>query len=568
MSLPGRRSSLLNIDEWLDRCSNQEPDSIIYDPDYPNDVATVRSKGQLPDLENLYRVIVDNCTRIGLTTEMIDQRVNDLDECISTFLKTIEQDLKDEYNKLCQYRQTLLDQVQKILSDLYLPLYEPDENITLLQSCKRLKDKFNELNVVKEKRMSRLQELKDKQTRHCLVLGIKAPQIKMQTDIPTDDELSKLAHAVSELENEEWKRKEKYILMKELISKCMYELEREPEGEFERNILTEIPNYTESHLLNMTSLHAKLESQIAANKEKYERLKDTLSSLYDRLDVPAQEREEFFATHELYKPSLMIEMELEIERYEELKRQNIGKFIEKIKEELVVEYERCFVSQEQQDRFFSLSNGSGECNEELLELCERELERIKKYYQDNREILAKFHEWRSLWKQLIDFELKTNDPNRFYNRNCKLLEEEKERKKLQRNLPKVEKDLKALNEKYSTANDGNKFKVFDTDLDEFMSGCWDELNHAKEEEKKERQRAKMMMKGTPSKRPPPNNRSISSKVRLQSATKSTPKPNFRPLGSQKNLANSSNSMASAMSLSEPEFENLIVQCPSSKNPYQ
>lgn len=557
----------MNIDEWLDRCSNSEPDSIIYDPDYPNDVASMRAKGQLPDLENLYRVIVDNCTKIGLTSDMIDQRINDLDECISTFVKNIDQDLQDEYNKLCQYRQSLLDQVQKMLSDLYLAPYEPDENITLLQSCKRLKCKYNELNVVKQKRLTQLQELKDKQTRHCLVLGIQAPQIKLQTDIPTDDELSKLTVVIDDLAKEEKRRREKYTLMKELISKCMVELEREPEDDFEKNVLTEVPNYTESHMQNLTSLHAKLEAHIAVNKERYNSLKETLTSLYERLDVPDHERENFFATHELCKPSLMIEMELEIERYEELKRQNIGKFIEKIKDELVIEYERCFISQEQQDSFFALSGVSGECNEELLELYEKELERVKKLYDENREIFEKFQEWRKLWKQLIDFELKTNDPNRFYNRNCKLLEEEKERKKLQRNLPKVEKDLKTLSDNYSASHNGNKFKVFDTALDEFMAGCWDELNNAKEEEKKERQRAKLQ-KSTPAKRPPPTNRSANSKVRLQqSASKSTPKPTFRPT-SQRNIANSNGSMVSALSLSEPEFENMIVNCPSSKRTYQ
>lgn len=567
MSMASRRSSLLNIDEWLDKCSNSEPDSLIYDPEYPNDVATMRAKGQLPDLENLYRIIVDNCTKIGLTPDMIDQRINDLEECISTFIKSIDQDLQDEYNKLCQYKQTLLDQVQKMLTDLYLEPYVPDENLTLLQSCKRLKCKFNELNLVKQKRMTQLQELRDIQTRHCLVLGIKAPQLKMQTDIPTEEELAKLAEAVKELDKEEKRRREKYAITKDLILKCVNELEYEPEDDFEKNIKTQIPDFTESHLLKMTSLLAKLEAKITINKQKYEKLKETLTSLYDRLDVPAHEREEFFATHELCKPSCMIEMELEIEKYEELKRQNIGKFIQKIKEELVLEYEKCFVSQEQQDAFFSLSTISGECNEELLELCERELERIKKYFADNKDILEKFQEWRRLWKQLIDFELKTSDPNRFYNRNCKLLEEEKERKKLQRNLPKVEKDLKSLNDKYSQSNGGNKFKVFDTDLDEFMAGCWDELNHAKEEEKKERQRAKLM-KSTPAKRPPPPaNKSMSSKVRLQSATKSTPKPTFRA-GSQKNIANSNGSMTSALSLSEPEFENMIINCPSSKRTYQ
>lgn len=566
MSSSQRRSSLMNIDQWLDKCSNEEPDSIIYDPDYPNEVASSRAKNQIPDLEKLYKCIVHNCTKIGLSPDMIDQRIFDLDECISTFLKTIDLDLQDEFNNLCKYKQGLMDQVQKMLTDLYLPPYEEDNNQTLLQCCKKLKNKFTELNVVKEKRMNKLDELKGKQMGHCLVLGIEAPQIRLQTDIPTEDELQKLAGAVLELEKEVIRRKEKYYLMKELISKCMNELEYEPENDFERDILNEIPNYKEDHLMEMTNLHAKLEAHITLNKEKYDRLKNQLISLYERLDVPATEREAFFATHELCKPTLMLEMELEIERYVELKKQNISKFIDKIKDELVIEYERCFIGQEQQDAFFSLSTVSGECNEELLELYEGEFERIKKYYKENQNMLDKFQEWRQLWKKLIEIELKANDPNRFHNRAGKLLEEEKERKKLQRNLPKVEKELEQLHEAYSAKNEGKKFTVFDVNMDEFMKGCWDELHHAKEEEKKERQRAKMMSKpiGTPAKRPPSATRGVPPKTsRLQaSATKITPKPSMRM--AQSRILGSNNSMGSALSVSEPEFENMIVKCPSSK----
>lgn len=562
-----RRSSLLNVDDWLDMCPDQDPDSIIYDEDYPKEVAARKAEDQKVELEKIYRSMVDVCSKIGLSGNMIDQRLNELDQCISEFINTVSVDLLSEFDKLCKYKQSLLEQVQKILSDLYLPPYEQEEDLTLLQSCKKLKNKFNELNVVKQKRMIKLQELHDKQTRHCLILGIQAPKFKTQTDIPTEDELEKLTKVVSDLEREEIRRKQKYQLLIELIAKCMHELEYEPDDDFEKNVLEQVPDYSENQLLKMIDLHAKLEAHISVNKEKYNRLKNQLVSLYERLDIPDDERQAFLATHELCKPTLMLEMELEIERYVELKKQNIGKFIEKIREELILEYERCFIPDKQQDQFFALSTVSGECNEELLELYEREVERMKKYYEDNREILAKFQEFQQLWKKLIDFELKSNDPNRFYNRGCKLLDEEKDRKRLQRALPKVENDLKTLNDAYAQRNNGTRFKVFDTNLEEFIAGCWDELNNAKEEQKKERQRAKMMGKPTqctPAKRPPSATRNGVPPKRLLSSTKSTPKPTFRMGNGQKATSGSNGSMMSALSLSEPEFENIISNCPSSK----
>lgn len=615
MSLQGRRSSLLNIENWLDKCSNEEPDSLIYDPDYCNEVAQLRTKQREPELEKLYGLVADTCTRIGLPPNIVEERLGEVDDCLSAFLNTIQKDVQEEFDKLCQYKQELLDQIQKMLSDLYLPAYVSDENLTLLQHCKRLKTKFNELNVVKEKRMTRLQELRDKQTKHCLVLGIKTPQIRTQTDIPTEEELIKLANTVMDLEKEEKQRKDKYNLLRDLISKCMDELELEPESE---SILTEKPNYTESYLLKLSELHARLEVQYSKAQEKFEKLKSRLESLFERLDVPQDERDRFFEAYPDCKPSMMVEMEVEIERYEELKRQNIGKFIEKIKEELVVEYERCYVSQDQQDSFFSLSTVSGECNEQLLELYERELERIKRYYKDNQEMLEKFQKWRLMWKELIDLEVKANDPNRFNNRGGQLLLEERKRKTLQKGLPKVEKELEALNEKYMKES-GEKFKIFDTQIDEFISGCWDELNNAKEEEKRERQRAKMttdnkgrrplqpqvIVKRTPAKRAagagitptpsklqcretPKNNTYRSNQMGMSGSVKkcqssqssnnnmtarerqnSNGRSNI-PVSSiyhvnqrEKMVSNSNGSETSALSLSEQEFEEIIITCPAS-----
>lgn len=530
---------MVNIDEWLDKCSTDEPDSIIYDPDYVQDTAAIRSRDRQQDLENLYKVVTDVCTKIGLPPEVVDERLCDIDECVVTFFNTLQKDVQNEYEKLCTYKQDLVDRIQKMTSDLYLPPYQTDTDTTLLQSCKRLKTEFNKLNNIKKKRMIRLQELKDKQTALCTVLGIKAPQISFKTEIPTQEELAQLETAIRDLEQEEKRRKDKYKILKEMITKCIDQLEYSPQTDFEQNIKLEKPNYSETHLLQMSEFHSKLEAQYAKQQQKYEKLKDRLVSLYDRLDIAKEERDAFLETHNVCKPTIMAEMEVEIEQYEEMKRENIGKFVNKIKEELVVEYERCYIPQEQQEAFFALSTN---VSEELLELYETELARLKKYYDDHKEILEKFQKWRLMWKELIDLEVKASDPNRFNNRGGQLLAEERKRKTLQKGLPKVEKELIEMNCKYSD-QEGNKFKIFGTNLDEFIAGCWDELNQAKEQEKRERQRAKMTPKKMVGRGP-----------QAPVAIKRTPAK--RPVGGNSRLLG-------ALSLSEQEFEEMIVTCPAS-----
>lgn len=534
-----RRNSIVNIDEWLDKCSNEEPDSVIYDQDYVNDIAIMRSRQKANELENLYKVVTDICTKIGLPPDTLEERLSDIDECMTTFIDTLQKDVQDEYDKLCRYKQDLLNKIQKMTSDLYLPPYVPEDNITLLQHCKRLKTEFNKLNVVREKRVSKWQELREKQTQLCSILGIRSPeQVKMQTDIPTEDELSKFANVILDLEKEERRRKDKYKVLKDMITKCMDLLECRDQLLLEQ---LERPDYSEVNLKRMTETHSKFEAQYAKNQQKFEKLKERLVSLYERLDITGPERDHFLEAHSTCKPSLMAEMEVKIDEYEELKKQNIGKFIEKIRNELVIEYDRCYFNQEQQNAFFSLAN---EPCEELLELYEKELERLKKYYEDNRDTLERFQKWRLMWKELIDLEIKANDPGRFNNRGGQLLAEERKRKALQKNLPKVEKDLIDLNGKF-LAKTGEKFKVFGTNLDEFIAGCWDELNHAKEVEKRERQRAKM----TPSKGP-------AGRTGLGvPASRGTPMKRAVAAGGSRLLG--------ALSLSEQEFEAMAVARPTS-----
>lgn len=600
MSFEGRRSSAIewpeiNLDEWLDKCPENEADSTIDESDIEA-IATSRSRSMEPEISKIYRFAVDRYTEIGLPQDMMNKKLQQFDDYLTECLTIIHKVVDGEYEKFVDYKESLMVKIKKMRKDLYLPTVDDNENYPLVQLCKRLRAKYNELNIVKEERMSRLQELREQQIKHCLVLGIKTPEIKMQTDIPTREELDLLAKAVMDLAHEERQRKTKYSTLIETISKCMDQIDYVTKDEFEANVLTAKPDYTDDYLSKLSNFLSSLEKQFAANQAKYEKLKSRLESLYDRLDVDEEVRKDFFETHSICKPKMMAEMEAEIEEYEELKRQNVGKFIEKIKTELKMEYERCYISDETQEKFLSLVS-SDDCNEQLLELCENELKRMQDYYESNKAMLQKLSKWKEMWEELIDLEKKASDPNRFHNRGGQLLLEEKQRKTLQRGLPKIEKELRQMNEHV-------KFKIFDSDLDQFIDGCWDELRTAKEVEKRERQKAKtdtnktrkpVQPMKTPTKRAcgpgvtptpsklqrtvlgtPSNSRSnmlgMSGSVKKSNMSRSQ-QPNSRsniPVAKngqvnarEKTASNSNGSDFSGLSMSEQEFEEMIVTCPAS-----
>ena len=71
---------------------------------------------------------------------------------------------------------------------------------------------------------------------------------------------------------------------------------------------------------------------------------------------------------------------------------------------------------------------------------ESELDRMKGFYRDHIDLLKLITKREDLWKKMLEAEARANDPNRFYqNRGGQLLKEEKMRKKVEKDLPKVSK---------------------------------------------------------------------------------------------------------------------------------
>jgi len=76
-------------------------------------------------------------------------------------------------------------------------------------------------------------------------------------------------------------------------------------------------------------------------------------------------------------------------------------------------------------------------SEQLLLEHETELEKVKTFYENNKDMLIKIEKRRELWNKMVAFDEKENDPNRFRNRGGNLLAEEKEKKRVVSQLPKV-----------------------------------------------------------------------------------------------------------------------------------
>ncbi|XP_063651468.1 protein regulator of cytokinesis 1 isoform X16 [Pan troglodytes] len=228
----------------------------------------------------------------------------------------------------------------------------------------------------------------------------------------------------------------------------------------------------------------KLEMQKSQNEAVCEGLRTQIRELWDRLQIPEEEREAVATIMSGSKAKVRKALQLEVDRLEELKMQNMKKVIEAIRVELVQYWDQCFYSQEQRQAFAPFC--AEDYTESLLQLHDAEIVRLKNYYEVHKELFEGVQKWEETWRLFLEFERKASDPNRFTNRGGNLLKEEKQRAKLQKMLPKLEEELKARIELWEQEH-SKAFMVNGQKFMEYVAEQWEMHRLEKERAKQERQ---------------------------------------------------------------------------------
>merc|ERR1712240_542691 len=132
-------------------------------------------------------------------------------------------------------------------------------------------------------------------------------------------------------------------------------------------------------------------------------------------------------------------------------------FVNNLRNELHSLWDKCFYSPDQRNSFSPLH--CIEFTEELLEEHEAEAQRLKVYLDENKELFDKVAARQEVWNKCMELERRAKDPSRLMNaRGNSLLQEEKERNKVNKALPRLEEELQDLIEAWEE-NNGEQFKV-------------------------------------------------------------------------------------------------------------
>lgn len=276
------------------------------------------------------------------------------------------------------------------------------------------------------------------------------PRPLLADPLPSEVEMQEFRDYIDQLKEERYNRYDKILQLREQIKDCLARLEIKVLSERDNNLVHSADLKPTCHNID------KLDQFLASIVTQYDRMKDQiedmsrrLSQLWKYLDIPESYQQKF-AKYTEVNQTTYDKLLAEVQRCEAIKKENIRVFIERVRAEIEVYWDKCLKSDAERMRFPSYVMNT--FNEDVLELHEDELRDLKTFHENNEEIFNVIQERQDLWNQMESLQNKESDPKRYNNRGGQLLREEKERKMITMKLPKIEAKLLEMVGKYEEEN--------------------------------------------------------------------------------------------------------------------
>ncbi|KAM5170255.1 protein regulator of cytokinesis 1 isoform 2-T2 [Mantella aurantiaca] len=421
---------------------------------------------------------------IGIPEDQRLQRTDAVKRHVNMLLTRMIEEEESLRERLLKSIDVCRKELFVLCNELHLPPFEEDEECTILQLEKDMRTRVEVMLKQKKERIQELKQLKQRDQELCDILCMSPYFIDSQ--VPSLDELDQFRRHLAALCAEKERREVEFVKAKKQIILCMEELDRLPDTSFERDVVCVEEEAFCLSKENLEALHQllfQLEEQIGQNKALSEELRSKILELWNRLEIPEEERNTSAVHMTGSKGKTIRALQDELDRLQELKLQNIKSVIEAIRTELKSYWDKCFYGDEQRQAFAPYYD-ENYC-EDLLCLHDAEIIRIKEHYEVHKEMFEGVHKWEENWHHFLELDKKATDPNRFNNRGGNLLKEEKQRAKLQKMLPKLEEELKFQIASWEEEQQ-QEFFVNGKKFMDYVAEQWNQLQLEKEKEKQER----------------------------------------------------------------------------------
>ncbi|TEY71323.1 hypothetical protein BOTCAL_0095g00060 [Botryotinia calthae] len=415
---------------------------------------------------------------IGVPSRERESRESELFAALSETLHNQVRLVANEKNDLTEEARRIITTIKQMEASLDDDKdhheYEPEDEdlqITypLTQCLQGLKEKHLHMSKIHRERFEQVKKLVqalESYSSHLepSFIKIELPPTSLNASIPPTFDLSN--NYVSDLDDEFTRVYEEYtrrVALVKATAENIIQLWAElgtPQAQTDSAIVKyyrDAPEQLGLHEDDISRLRMKQSKLVDEKKSREKRLRDlrtTVEALWAKLGIDEFEQKRFLNGNRGCGLRQINEFEDELSRLNELKRQNLHLFVEDARYKLQELWDGLLFSEEEMLDFTPAF--SDVYSDALLEAHEQEIGRLEVLKEQRAPTLALIEEHRSLVKDRDDLQASSQDASRLMMRGQKgekrdptrLLREEKMRKRIAKDLPKIAAKLRSVLEEW------------------------------------------------------------------------------------------------------------------------
>lgn len=420
---------------------------------------------------------------IGVTGMALKNRLERTEDHVDRLLQEMYVGEEAMRQRMVATIKQLTAEIVELSEQLGLPATLPEPDLTVLQQENAVRTKAAELNLLKSQRKKEFRKLRAEEAELTAKLGASPCVLPPPTPVPSQDVLNQLSRHIAKLTEEKITRQGKFAVLRSQIIAMISLLDVRPESQLEQDVVVEDPS---SFVLSASNIKAvedylqRLKDLEAQRRRERASLVERLALYWERLDIPEAEREDVQRSHSGLTDAALDALKRQIAKCEVLKQERMKEFITRVQDELLSWFRLCCVPERK--ALLEEEWDSEDWSEERLEKLEKELKTLKDFHAKNEDIFRKVERREALWARFLDYEKRLADPARLNNRGGRLLSEMKERKRLETELPRLEREITSYIDNYV----GEERDVFDAWSAQFLAHL--EAQHTAYNDEKERER--------------------------------------------------------------------------------
>lgn len=449
---------------------------------------------------------------IGYESEDKRKRINEISKTFKDMLDAViakENQLRLEIESDIENRKR---EITQLCQQLKIPTYFPPRDLTSYNLLKVLKEKTQELRDARALKQESFLNIYKKIIHYRKLMSLKDDSqqcqqmlenirdhdnenISVKEDfVPTDTDIETFRKYVNSLEKDYEELTEKYHSLLKDVGRISIDIEYLGESDFERGILKEFEDLskdsdqiissetltiTKELLENMQDLRLKMVKRKAMLVSTCEELRTYLLSMWYRLNIDEETQKAFMQQCSGYKPDVLESLQEEVSKCQQLKWENISVYYAGLIDEKEEIERKLLINTPIRDTDFSIESLS----EESVSSLEQEVDRLKEKYEKYQTLYDAVANYQNVWMAYLDVETQMKDPAILSNRGGILLKTEKEKKRLLKELPKIESVVAEAIAQYEK-NNKTKFFVFNNlTFKDYVEHLWSEFRNRKDSAK-------------------------------------------------------------------------------------